>query len=261
MLPPRKNPVKRAFSGLVGLPPETEPQQIPPQEPAVVPAEPKRRGRPPKGERTMTATERKQSQRAGEKIGEVLAIPDSRGRLHNERSGEADRRFGMGEMERIVAAQERDEECGRRIGPGGRGSDKFEKDDDSTEPVYNSPRSSIPAWYVAAGEEMDVVMVRLVAKFYTGNRCQLCGVSWLDDPLQHFWNEYEQGLKLYRHYKMLSEPEMAEVTPSFLIEEARQKYRLCKHLMRVWSWLESYREEKKEKSNFVTSENDQGNQT
>lgn len=65
----RKKPVKRAFSGMVGLPPEPEDIRTP-----VAPADPPvadtpepvvaKRGRPPKGERPMTPAERKAKQRA-----------------------------------------------------------------------------------------------------------------------------------------------------------------------------------------------------
>jgi hypothetical protein len=56
--------------------------------------------------------------------------PDSHGRLHNERSGEADRSMGLSEIERIVAAQERSKSFGgRRVGPIGRSPDSYETTD------------------------------------------------------------------------------------------------------------------------------------
>jgi hypothetical protein len=56
--------------------------------------------------------------------------PDSHGRLHNERSGEADRSMGLSEIEQILAAQERSKFFGgRRVGPFGCGPDSYETRD------------------------------------------------------------------------------------------------------------------------------------
>ncbi len=75
---PRKPPAKRAFSGMVGLPPESEIVAEPAQAPAAVavmdpePAPalielaPKKRGRPPKHGAAMTLAERKAASRANQ---------------------------------------------------------------------------------------------------------------------------------------------------------------------------------------------------
>jgi hypothetical protein len=53
--------------------------------------------------------------------------PDSHGRLHNERSGDAGRKMGLSEIERILDA--RRAFGGRKVGPIGRGPDSYETTD------------------------------------------------------------------------------------------------------------------------------------
>jgi hypothetical protein len=170
----------------------------------------KKRGRPAKNGVAMTAAERKQKQRRSDTIAEVLAIPDSHGRLHNERSGEADRISGVSEMERIVAAQDRDED-GRRVKPTGQGPDVSvdEKTDVKAEPFDRGAARE----YIRGRLDDDLDAKKLNDKIseiaqwaffsltgYAG--CRLCGyqghtTQGMED---HVWGAYERGLRLESSY-------------------------------------------------------------
>lgn len=237
----RKRPVQRAHTGLVGMPYELEPVapapaatpevSAPPAIVEITPA-PKKRGRPPKGDNTMTPVERKTKQRAGETIAQVLKENhDSKGRLHGERS-EGDRKFGMSEIERIIAAQERDEH-GKRVKPTGHAPGNYEAKD-TTADSADATRSYTPnkkTWTEAKEAELEKITKMAVWAFNDTTSCRLCGftANSAEQAIQHIEDAWDSGLKLQEHLdKLLAINEDMPIPADFL-GQARKKVVDDKH--------------------------------
>lgn len=189
-----------------------------------------------------------------EKLKEVFTVMkgnlDSRGRLHSERSGEKPRKYGMTEIERIIAAQGRDEN-GRRVVPTGCGRDADSAEEEQEREIRPAP-PGLPREYILSLDEKEEIMTDLIARFYNAEmgcsindkhyekgQCQLCG-AFIPDPSdarQHFWEGYEKGLQLYFHYEKLNDPAIREILAPGMLEEAKRQYMTCEHLQTVWSWL------------------------
>jgi hypothetical protein len=124
--------------------------------------------------------------------------PDSHGRLHNERSGEGPRINGMSEMERIIAAQERNEHGGKTR-PQGHGPTSYEPADpaDAKTSIYN------PLQKTEAEKHIDEAIEQLVKEFrqaltspdVSAVKCPWCAVM-LTSPTgaeNHLNAEYTKG--------------------------------------------------------------------
>ena len=141
---------------------------------------------------------------------------DNEGRLPNERSGEGNRRFGMTELESIIAGQYRDEK-GRRVSPSGAGPTQMEEDDPSAD-SSNTPRSqkrTIPAKYLENQNDLDELMIEMakddVAEVDGKLHCNMCGDFINEsDGREHFWREYEKGYQLLP--KFAEESELEKIT-------------------------------------------------
>jgi hypothetical protein len=171
--------------------------------------------------------------------------PDALGRLRNERSGEDERKHGMSELERITAAQDRDEN-GTRVAPEGHRIDSSEQDNDS-DPSDTRPPSGqrIPPEHIAYLDDREAIIGELIKQHVRkisldddqpAHRCLLCSAKLpgFSDARQHFWEEYDQGLQLFHRYQELSEdPGVAEMA-QFIVVEARKAYQNHKHLQAVW---------------------------
>jgi hypothetical protein len=189
----------------------------------------KKRGRPKK-EDALTPVERKRAQRNRQAVDQALADnKDGKGRLHNERSGEANRKFGMSEIERIVAATERDEN-GRRISPTGQGPARFERDE--TEDRTDARPPSVPGnekWREEQREKQrkeDEKLTRIaVWAFNDKTFCRLCGFTARSagEAVGHIEDAWDTGLKLQQHYDLLSEPGMSKTVPESMLNEARRR--------------------------------------
>jgi hypothetical protein len=237
----QKRKVQRAFTGLVGLPLE-EPDAVP------IPAAP---ADPPVDdtlERPRTPAERKRAERARGAIAQVLEDNrDSKGRLHNERSGEAKSKHGMSEMESIVAAQERDED-GKRIRPAGQGPSQFERDE-TADAADNAPVGSRADLRPSIRNKLDHEleqgaeekrMTRVAVWAFDGTAfCRMCGFRAYspDGAVQHIREAYEQGQKLLEHYQTLADPEMSELIPETMVNEARYRLVQDKHYRKIEAQL------------------------
>lgn len=290
-----RKPIQRAFTGLVGMPPEQSATLAPVPAPSV----PAKRGpgRPPNGDKAMTPTERKRASRANNTAkvadaqrrdliaklletykrmlpendtrsnylvsnrqrmrtlhNELFALTlkqlelvlsqfngtlDSTGRLKNERSGEDNRKYGMSEMERIVAAQERDEAT-TKVSAGGASPDSDEDDSPDSGGRSSGFERMSPEYRekLRGRERMFEEMVQQHCDFGTTGlfaRCRLCGVGDLQrsDLVEHFATEYERGMKLYEHWKTLSESELN--CPQGMVDDAKSAWQHRRHLTAVWN--------------------------
>jgi hypothetical protein len=218
----------------------------------------------------MTGTERKREQRRQEAIAEVLATPHTRGRLHNERSGEGPRKYGMSEMERIIAAQERDEN-GKRVKPTGAGPTQMEGDhieafnpragtndrlaqgmggdqpfdvatskadlrqqyaDTGAYRRFEEKMEKIGEWFAPVPEDVPEGFVRT---------CRMSGCGALlnleSEREHHVWFHYHLGNKQRDYLKLLKEAE--DVVPQELIDEATGKLLGNNHFSVIERFLKS----------------------
>jgi hypothetical protein len=171
--------------------------------------------------------------------------PDTRGRLRNERSGEDKSKYGMSELERIIAGQDRNEN-GTRVSPEGHGVDSSEQDDDSDSSNTRPPRGQrMPPEHIAYLDDREEIITELIKQHVRkisldedqpAHRCLLCGAKLpeFSEARQHFWTEYDKGLKLYYHYQELSEDSGVAEMAQFMVNEARRAYQNHKHLQEVW---------------------------
>ena len=177
--------------------------------------------------------------------------PDSHGRLHNERSGEAKRQYGMTEMERIVAAQSTRSGA---VKPEGHGKDEDEpsEDDNGDSGGFRPPSGPrIPPEHIAFLRNRDAIIRELIAEHVvkvsdddscTLHRCLLCNrmLRELPDAMQHFWVEYGKGVEAYHKYLDaidLGKDSKDEATDRFhadRVMQARKAYVCNKHAMKVW---------------------------
>ncbi len=246
----RKLPAKRLFTGLAGSPLSGI---TPADVPLVEPTKPKS-GRPPKGDRAMTDAERKREQRRGDSIAEVLAIPDSRGRLHNERSGEADRRFGMSEMERIVAAQDRDENGGPAK-PDGAGPTEMERDSTADKADFGSfdvksTKADLRAQYIddAAfnrfNEKMDAIGEWFAETMPDGTRrCRLLKcqrpLNSVEDRERHVWQAYDRAQRQGERAEQLKEINEEISGLQEFIADANREFENNSHYRCIMGFLKS----------------------
>ena len=177
--------------------------------------------------------------------------PDSHGRLHNERSGEASRKYGMNEMERILAAQS------TRTGavkPEGHGKDEDEpsEDDNGDTGDFRPPSGPrIPPEHIAFLRNRDAIIRELINEYVkkisddescTLHRCLLCNrvLQELPDAMQHFWVEYGKGVEAYhKHLDAIdlgkdSQDEATDRYHADRVMQARKAYIHNKHAMKVW---------------------------
>ncbi len=238
---PRKPPVKRAFTGLVGAPyePGDTPQE--PATPAPVEAAPTqaRRGRPPIGEKAMTSTESSRASRNKQAIADALADnADSKGRLPGERSGEADRKFGMSEVEMIHNARVRDEDGARRVKPAGARSDvelsaaKTPRHIGIIDEAGRKPYRPGPEDWKEMHRAEDEMILRVMwwAFLPTTNGdgnyfCRRC--MFTTNSAQAACDHIEEALaeltKQQEHFVTLTAPDMADVVPPSFVKDAGRR--------------------------------------
>jgi hypothetical protein len=145
---------------------------------------------------------------------ETLNAPDSRGRLHNERSGERERSHGQSEIERILNAKQHDSgyfededqdpsmAAGFRVNPVGTAPDSFETEDESTDSADKiSPDSAKPEPNQSTDDKWrDQAVESLVRKMFLASnpaRCPVCDETF---PSQigaenHLTEQYVKGEK------------------------------------------------------------------
>ena len=200
---------------------------------------------------------------SAEDLRRALAIynetPDSHGRLHNERSGEGERMYGMSEPERLVAKQY--------------GEDYAVSDEsgwDAGESSGPKSREWIPREYLAKLRERDELISDVADRFSVKTAetiygCKLCdAVLDRGDVTAHFWREYSKGLDLYRHSEMLNSPEVADLVPEDMRDAARLAVVSHKHLQVVWMEIRQRRADKsaatrsRKRVNCVTSRESSG---
>lgn len=199
-----------------------------------------------------------------EQVRDVLRIwresNDLKGRLPGERSGEKERKYGMSELERIIAARTNgrprtsktlsdydNEKAGLRRPSGGRG---------------------IPPEHLAYLDEREAVITELIEKYYCrvpyirkqsrpdgvvqtrfeAGQCRLCGeFPNPGDVRQHFWREYDKGLEARDRYQELNEPGVVELAP-FIVSEAEDRVFQNKHLVAVWDLVRKRSEQRRQAS-------------
>lgn len=171
---------------------------------------------------------------------------DSYGRLHGESSGEGDRKNGMSGVEQRIAKAE-----GQRHG---------DHDDDPVpvrggelttynterEPSTRSPRGMrIPKEHIDYLDGREEIITELIEQHVRkisldddqpAHRCLLCSAKLpeFSDARQHFWEEYDKGLRLfYRHQELTEDSKIAELA-EFIIDDIRKAYQNHKHLQEVW---------------------------
>jgi len=187
---------------------------------------------------------------------------DSQGRLHGESSGEADRKNGMSGVEQRIAEAESQQSSGHDDDSGrGRGGDASQNYNIEQEPgSARPPRGArIPKEHIYYLDGREDIITELVGKHARpeagGVRCLLCqdvqesvspeGVRSArytypvlipdsSDVRQHFWEEYDKGLRLFYRYQELSEDPAVVEMAQFIVADARKAYLSNKHLQEVW---------------------------
>jgi hypothetical protein len=161
-----------------------------------------------------------------ESLEALKSLPDSRGRLHNERSGEAERSMGQSEMERILAGMQHnsslfetgDEDAdiqdpkmarGFQFHPDGSGPDSFEKDSDADSADVRSGAAK-PGWVKTANEKwvqrtIESILNRMSFES-EGTKCPFCFEVFLTPfgVWSHLEDQYEQGKKDQEHHQEYS---------------------------------------------------------
>lgn len=183
-----------------------------------------------------------------DELQKVLALykaeKDSRGRLSGESSGEADRKSGMSGTEQRIAKADGEQHTGY--------------DDDSasvpsnynTEPDGSSTRPPqglrIPQEHIDYLDRREGIITELIDEHVRKisldddqpvHRCVLCLAELPDRSCarQHFWEEYDKGLRMFYRFKELSEnPGVVALAP-FIVNDARKSYQEHKHLQAVWT--------------------------
>jgi len=172
--------------------------------------------------------------------------PDLHGRLHNERSGEADRISGQSEMERIVAARQYDISLGEserqdpllsggfRTRPDGAGADQSEGEDRSVDDADNvRSGSGKPLATMSVSERRrDKAISRIVAQIFYEPDIQDARCLFCDEVFKvkgaaenHLYERYEQGEKqlgnkgLYTRGIIELAMKTSEGIPSCLLEQ------------------------------------------
>jgi hypothetical protein len=182
---------------------------------------------------------------------------DARGRLSGESSGEADRKDGLSGTEQQIAMAD-GESSDHDEGLGDATSNYNTESESSTRGPQGGLR--IPAEHLAYLEDREEIITELVQRYTraegSGLRCLLCKeVECLTSPQgskmaritypvfiadptdarQHFWLEYDKGLKLYYRWQELSEdPGVAQIA-QFMIDDSETASLNHKHLREVWN--------------------------
>src|SRR5437016_2084271 len=184
--------------------------------------------------------------------------PDTRGRLPGERSGEGERALGQSEIERIVAAQDRDEN-GRAVGPEGTGPASFDRPDETVDLAdkWAQRGRRISARQLADQESTDNKLRALVSEVFDRfghchieSRCQYDKTPCTfvaknhNEAVEHLWAEYYRGEKLWDHVNRLSDPDIADTAGTLLIEARKAAIANIHHWV-IQQWLTRYRESKK----------------
>lgn len=151
---------------------------------------------------------------------------DSHGRLHGERSGEAEQSMGQSEMETLDAARRHDTglfevddpevataeakqmAAGFRVKPEGAGPDTFDKpeDDEADKHTGGSPR---PNWTPTADEKwldkaITSIVHKLNLKFVSDTRqCPFCTEIFLvpASAVNHFEEQYGKDVRAYEKWR------------------------------------------------------------
>ena len=188
------------------------------------------------------------------------ANKDAEGRLHNERSGEGKRKYGMSELERITAARDRDED-GRRVTPQGQGATQFEVDMTGDSADTAAPKSDSSRAYVInrldheleerAKDEKIAEVARQVFVDISPTaesivrvlRCKLCGFKtglW-NEAADHVWNALGTGFRLQDRYLSLLEDDEGDISAidpeGIVIGEARGRLVSDKHFGAITTLL------------------------
>jgi hypothetical protein len=157
-----------------------------------------------------------------EELRTVLSVqeqtPDSRGRLHGERSGEDRRSDGMSEIEQIIAAQQHDASnfengeqdpklaAGFRVKPEGAGPDS---DSDSTADAADNIRggSAKPDYEPTADDKwlqkaVGSIIRKMVYDPEHGARCLFCDEAFAVETAaeNHLLEQYTKGKKDFDRY-------------------------------------------------------------
>jgi len=207
---------------------------------------------------------------------EALKIPDSRGRLHNERSGEKNRSMGQSEIETIVAAMQHDSSLidddsqqdptlarGFQVTPPGHGPDSDETDDADSTGVRSG--TAKPQLTLSANEKwLKETISRIVGKmnFDTDStKCPFCFDVFLT-PVGaegHLEDQYVRGQKDIERLQeytadmstLNSHPSMPGEGIAVAVEPNTKAYWHFKTINRE---IESVRKQsrKKPEGNFVT---------
>lgn len=134
--------------------------------------------------------------------------PDSQGRLHGERSGEADQRHGQSEIESI-AEQQRSAQDGRRVKPQGYNPKRDEKTWDSPDDVADTATESPKAIlneFRSSAEEAEKASrfydkMHLVARWMMKEgKCSVCGST---DGEDHIWHKYYECVAAEARFRAL----------------------------------------------------------
>ena len=147
----------------------------------------------------------------------------------------------MSEIERIVAAIDRDDDGRRRVSPTGTGPARFERDatedrDDTRRP----PRLPGSEEWRGKQRAEDAKLVQMMQWAFLpsstndGNYfCRLCSfrTDSAEVSVSHIEDAWYAGLRLQEHYEMLSSPDMVDAFPPTLRDEARRRVAEDKHFL------------------------------
>jgi hypothetical protein len=158
------------------------------------------------------------------------SVLDSKGRLPNERSGEGPHKDGVSEMERIIAAKQRDELIGGRKGaPAGAGPQSYDAPDTTVDPA-DSARKWIPGSKPAAVAAVDDEIESIIEELFEDTEsptCLWCSEKFLVPTAaeNHLYAEYNKAKSQRERIKHLEA--CVEDTPEaqFLLDEARQRFK------------------------------------
>jgi len=137
--------------------------------------------------------------------------PDTDGRLHNERSGEAKRSHGQSEIERLIAARQHDSSlegeeqdpsmaAGFEVKPEGAGADSFETEDSMTDSADLRTGSAKPTFEPTADERwvkktINKITSEMSFDTHDGAKCPFCFELFLT-PFgvgNHLEDQYARG--------------------------------------------------------------------
>lgn len=166
---------------------------------------PKKRGRPPKGDRAMTAAERKANQRMMDRVEEIQnEHHDNKGRLTGERSGEAPRKFGESEPERIIGQQDIQESIGgKRISPASNPDESdYVKPTTGKGALDKKKASNVEQTH---HERIGEAIKKVAKDCVVGGTCSICGEEVTDKEAErHIRKAFERAEKAWYDYESLT---------------------------------------------------------